>query len=499
VVLTDYVRNGALTLAQAIKTVEDLLFHTSNKLYNLGLQFMPFIPFDSGAIGGDKSLGWTFGTNSPMFTNFLKVNRDIKYVRLQWVDYTATCRARVIPIKQALKLFTEGGQVGITKASLSLLQDDSMAAGGTGTGEYSVQPCFESLRLGVRPGYATVQGEFREKTGEQVDLCPRTALKRTIDYAQRVGGVELLVGYEIEVVFMRKIATGDKWEHQYGASQVTEGHAWSTARAMHDNDMMTMCEEIVEEMERTGISLQMFHPESAPGQFEFILPPAAPMASVENLLAAREIISTVAANHSMRATLYPKPFPGTAGTAAHMHISMNDSKQYQAFYAGVLEHLGSIVAFSYSNMASYERMVDSCWAGGTWVTWGTQNRETPLRQIEGAHWELKVIDGLANPYFVLAAVITAGILGMLDSLSLPRDCTVDPASLDEGGRRQLGITQKLPKDLPEALQTLEYDEGLVSVLGKELVEQYCAVKMAEHERMEKMEPEERKMWLIERY
>lgn len=137
-----------------------------------------------------------------------------------------------------------------------------------------------------------------------------------------------------------------------------------------------------------------------------------------------------------------------------------------------------------------------------WVTWGTQNRETPLRKIEGSHWELKCIDGLANPYLALAAVLFAGAQGVADKASLVarwQDCEVDPASLTDNDRKELGVSELLPASVPEALAALREDEVLVGLLGAELVEGYVTVKEFEVEFLGKMEKDERRRWIMERY
>ncbi len=46
------------------------------------------------------------------------------------------------------------------------------------------------------------------------------------------------------------------------------------------------------------------------------------------------------------------------------------------------------------------------------MAWGTQNRETPLRRIKSGRWEIRCLDGLANMYFALSAILAAGMLGL---------------------------------------------------------------------------------------
>lgn len=145
-------------------------------------------------------------------------------------------------------------------------------------------------------------------------------------------------------------------------------------------------------------------------------------------------------------------------------------------------------------------MADGCWAGGRWVAWGSQNRETALRKIEDSHFEIKVLDGLANIYLAMAAIIAAGTNGVKDNEKLVSgDCLKDPANLNDEEREELGIKIGLPKDLPTALETLEGDEELINLLGKDLVIRYVATKRGELDMFSGMEEAELKTWTIERY
>lgn len=131
---------------------------------------------------------------------------------------------------------------------------------------------------------------------------------------------------------------------------------------------------------------------------------------------------------------------------------------------------------------------------------GQQNRETPLRQIENSRFEIRCIDGLSNPYLVLAAIIGAGVQGVLDKQPLKmKPCLVDPSTLSENEREDLGIRQRFPKNLAEALDCLVADEGLERILGQAAVENYVTVKKEESEMLEDMDPGKRRHWLIERY
>lgn len=376
-----------------------------------------------------------------------------------------------------------------------------MIPGCTPVGEFKAQAIFSSLKQGPRADYASVQCEFREADGSPFPLCPRSILRTRLETSKQQLGLEFLVGFEIEIVFMSRSPTDGTLSTLFD----TAGHAYASSRAVQDGKILDVLGEIHDRLEAAGISLEQFHPESCLGQYEFVLPAKPCLEAADTLLQARDIITTVVAGHSMRATLYPKPFANMAGTASHVHISISSAggdepAVYEPFYAGILRHLPSILAFTYSSPASYARMQDHCWAGGRWVAWGTQNRETALRKIAGSHFEIKVLDGLANIYFAMAAIVAAGSQGVAVGERLAaRDCALDPGLLSREEREALGITTMLPQDLPSALEELERDEVLVGLLGTAFVERYLAVKQAEMEMLGGMEEEARKTWIMERY
>lgn len=496
-VLCEYVDRGALTFTEATRIVQDIFFNTSNRLYGLRLTLKPIEPAysqDILTVGSDKH--WS--ANLVQLKLFLARERSIRYLRLQWLDYTATLRVRVVPIKQALQMFSNKKFVTVVQAALGLLQNDFRCPGFPARLSYNLYPIFQSLRLGSRKGYATLQCEFREEDGQEVLICPRTVLRKQVDWAS-AHGMNLLIGFEIEVVFTSpKVVNG---AFRYGETPVNDGgHAWSTARALHRDDIMDILETIHTKFEAAGIDLQQMHTESCPGQYEFVLGPLPPLEAVDTLLSAREIISSITANASLRATLHPKPVPAAAGTGAHFHISVTPVDNWGSFYAGILKHMRAIAAFTYSNDASYERVVDGAWAGSTWIAWGTQNRETPLRRVEGSHFEVKCIDGFSNPYLALTAVVGAGVQGVLSEEALVmKDCAADPSTLSAEERERVGITQQFPPSIDEALFFLEQDEELRKIVGKPVVDTYIHIKRTENEMLKRMDAETRRDWLIERY
>lgn len=503
-ILPEYVRKGDLTPAQAVELVEDILFNNANRAYGLGLHLKDTknevaamnLRLENGVRLQEEAIqslskymgGQSDGEDEP------------KFLRVYWNDMTATPRMRSVPMRRVIAMLRNGEKLsfGVTKASMGLIQVDVPAAGVSPSGEYRLHPDLKTLRPGPRKGQLVARGDFREQDGSPVDMCPRTLLKRTLGYAESKN-LRFLLGFEIELVLMRRVDGGLE-------PLDTDGHAWSVGRAMDHDAAIEVLEPAIAALDEAGVYIDIVHPESAPGQFEVVLPKAPPLEAVDTLLYARDVLSAHASAKGYRMTLHPKPFAMACGTAAHVHISISspngsDASVYETFYAGVLFHLRAISAFTYSSVASYERVLDGTWSGGTHIGWGTQNREAPLRKVEGSHWEVKCMDGVANPYLALSAIIGAGVRGVVRRRTLTwRDCgDVAPFELPEAGRRALGIVSKIPGSLDEALEALQADGELVEVMGRTLVDRYVAVKEAEIQFLKGMSDAQRRSWVMERY
>jgi glutamine synthetase len=165
----------------------------------------------------------------------------------------------------------------------------------------------------------------------------------------------------------------------------------------------------------------------------------------------------------------------TAGTASHVHISVQSPNSstpsshpdiptlpsdLASFISGVLAHLPTVCAFTLPLDASYARVVDGAWSGGAWVCWGRENKEAPLRLCgsekgSGFNVELKAFDGVANPYFGLAAVLAAGVTGLSSGRKLEmRDCRLVASALTEEKRREMHIETRMPT------QSIVFEPGL---------------------------------------
>ncbi|KAF1976992.1 developmental protein-like protein fluG [Bimuria novae-zelandiae CBS 107.79] len=547
--MTEYIEKEDITPHQAIAMTKDILFNNSNLLYNLQYEAIfddytiptkaltftarpgvepspqptvvplpprpetrsqPSVLAPSSAIPRTTSEGPQLPPFPPppkepqvydtaLYDQFMQQNPEVKFVYIQWMDYMATMRVRIVPIKEFDRLMRTGSRIGISQGNTGTLQNDGPTPVMNPVGQIYVEPDLQSLRRTHKKDplpSATVMSFWRDEKGNLIRECPRANMELLINDLQYNYGIKLLCGFEIEVTFLRR--NNDQQGEPY--MLLTRTHAWGTMTPEQWLQIPFLA-EIATSLSEMGIEVQQFHSESGQGQYEFVLAPQPLLTAVDSLIQARQVVAQIAALHDLRATLHPKPFPGI-GTAAHAHISLDPpDRDLQFFVGGVLDHLPAICAFTMPEEVSYGRVADDSWTGGTWVAWGTQNREVPLRRVTDGRWEIRCLDGFANMYFAISAVLAAGILGLKRNLvEFPqKDVLYNPSQLDEAGRLAHGIARKLPASFEEAAHALAMDVDLSGALAEGFVRDYLAMKESEQKMLAEMPDHGRRVWLIERY
>jgi len=139
-----------------------------------------------------------------------------------------------------------------------------------------------------------------------------------------------------------------------------------------------------------------------------------------------------------------------------------------------LRHFPALLALSIPTTNSFRRFGPGCWTGHK-IGWAVEDKEAPLRVCltpftnEPCHVEMKLSDSTANIYLELAAILSAGLDGISHELALR--LPLSSVSNEDW--------EDLPDSLEKALTCLENDDVLVSVLGSQMIQSYCAVKRAE--------------------
>ncbi|KAF8594652.1 hypothetical protein BDV93DRAFT_611774 [Ceratobasidium sp. AG-I] len=489
-ILVDYVRRDELGFDNAIQVAKRMLFENSNKLYNLGIAYVelgsgkkgevkaitkPPAPVESPVTNNQGSSPPSIprpdqvvkasGKNISTLIENLKT-RGIKFVRIAWVDYVNLIRFRVVSIEHFTKLvgsqlistpssssfeqLAESG-LSIIQAVLGLQANNGLTPGVSTSGDHDLKPDFSTLwNAPFAPEHAYTMGRFFHKGdagGAEVETCPRTILQRVVQRAKTEPGVKFLVGFRTQFILL----------DQQGTPASTG--AWSISRKLQCGPVGNCVHEMAHNVIDAGITLEIYHGESADGQYEMVTGPLPPTQAVDALIATREIIYNVAQKHNFRTTLCPRLNSHQAGTASHIHISVQSDlsdtpsnhpdiptlpKDLASFMAGLLYNLASVCIFTLPTDASYARVVD-----GAWICWACENKEAPLRLCGSGQGrfnvDLKAFDGVANPYLGLAAVLGAGLAGLKDQSVLEmRDCQVVASELTEDQRREMRITTKMP-------------------------------------------------------
>ncbi|KAF8505219.1 glutamine synthetase guanido kinase [Gautieria morchelliformis] len=425
---------------------------------------------------------------------------NVSYVHIYWVDLANTRRCRIVPIEYFVALMNHSKRPGVNIAKVGVGLVYLMTPEGfSGIGEYLYRLDRSTMRVLRGVGFGDVlgiMGRFEEKAagpnGVEVGLCPRTVLGKIVDFflnfnreAKSVYATEFLVGFESEFILLKSTnPVVPSNVHQWSA---TSGLLVGSleAKVMHD---------IAEALKASGIPPLMLHAEAAPGQYEVVSGPLTPLDAADALIYTRDIIVHTAAKHGLHATFAPRPFMTSAGSSAHAHVSVHSatklgtktgsqlSAREQEFLAGLLDHLPAVAAFTLPTPASYKRVADGVWSGGTYVSYGNENREAPVRLTNAAspssrNFELRFIDGTANPHLALAAVLAAGMIGIKTRQALTaKDCQdASAAAMTEEERKAMGITKRMPLSVEEARRNLRADNVLRGVLGKELVGPFLAV------------------------
>jgi glutamine synthetase len=462
------------------------------------------------------------------FQSFLYDNPNVEFIWLQFMSYTSNTLVRIIPIAKFKKMLQEDQWLALTRAVLHLIPGDRLAEGASPSGKFHLRPDFSTAycQHGSNGTRAVVNVYSVNSKGEPLPECARSRLQELHQTLQYENDCSILIGFEVEVTFLKPKFDGNQLV-DYEPLNTPFQHSF-TGMAAEDRPHIELIEAVARALASVDIELEQFHAEAGPGQWEFVLPPFEPVMSIEILLRARETIMLVAQSFGYRATVATQPFPQQPANGSHIHMSLNamgestnaasatrhhvQAQQHKAqsqaahrqkaesFFAGILHHFPAILAFALPNDMSYSRLASGTWSGGEYAAWGWENKEVALRRIENNRFEIKLVDGFANPYLVLCALLSAGIIGLRAGLALmggPCERAAAQLSFDE--RCKIGLMDSLPDHLDAALDALEEDGRIQYLLGQGLVDSYLGVKRGEAEVLRGMEDRERRLVLLAKY
>ncbi len=427
--------------------------------------------------------------------------KGIRYFMVSFVEMNGISRAKLVPAETLEDVASDG--VGFA----------GFAAGDLGQGPHDPDimaiPDFSSLHiLPWRREIAWVASNLYVN-GQPWPYCPRTILTNMLKKVSD-RGYRLMVGMEPEFFLVKRendnIMPFDPLDNS--------AKPCYNQQALNRNlDFVTRMVDIMNEL---GWGVYQCDHEDANSQFEVNWQYSEALNQSDRLTLAKYIIRSLAEQQGLTATFMPKPFKNLTGNGCHYHMSLwdaegstnllldrNDSRGLSRnaywFIGGLLKHARALAAITSPTVNSYKRLVTRpTTSGATWapvyITYGGNNRTVMIRVPGPGRIEKRTVDGAANPYLAVTAILAAGLDGIENQIDPgPRfDENTYAYTVEELQNRGIRV---LPANLNEALDELEADEVLGEALGSDYMRLYLQVKRREWDEYHNTVSD----WEVERY
>jgi glutamine synthetase len=413
-------------------------------------------------------------------------------VALAFVDPAAIVRVKCVPIGRYVEA-TEAG-VGLSTLFNVAMSDDDFALlpgyidGPSGDLRLRAD-ASATAPIASMPGWAWAPVDQYQQDGSPWPACPRTFARRMAERATQAG-LSVRAAFELEFSVGR-LRDDDAFE------PVHHGPGYSDIAFIGNHEFAL---ELLTALEAQGLRIQQVHPEYANGQFEISMAPRGAVAAADAAILTRQIVRSVSRRHGSRASFSPQVAEGT-GNGAHLHLSVWDgdvnllgggggpagmTPTGESFVAGMLDELPALTAISAPTVLSYLRLQPHHWSGAM-QCWGIENREAAIRFVAGiaspaaANAEIKPIDGTANAYLAVGALLAAGLDGVRRGAKLPPSTEEDPSGLSGQDKEARGVRQ-LPASLSEAAERFAASGVLREAMGDFLFETFLATRRGEHQK-----------------
>jgi len=251
-------------------------------------------------------------------------------------------------------------------------------------------------------------------------------------------------------------------------------------------------------LEAVGIPVEVHHHEvGTAGQCEIGTRFNSLTRKADELLMTKYIIQNVAHVHGRTATFMPKPLVGDNGSGMHVHQSLAKdgtnlfsgdgygglSETALHYIGGIFKHARAINAFSNSTTNSYKRLVPGFEAPVV-LAYSARNRSASCRvpwvaNAKARRIEVRFGDAAGNPYLTFAAMMMAGLDGVINKIDPGAPMDKDLYDLPPEEERDL---PRVCHALDQALEALDKDREFLKagdVFSDDLIDGYIALKMQE--------------------
>ncbi len=319
-----------------------------------------------------------------------------------------------------------------------------------------------------------------------VDASPRIMLKKQIERLHKKNLI-MKSGVECEYFLINNEGTAiaDK-------KDIQSKPCYDQAALMRQYELI---KEICDSMMQLGWNPYQNDHEDANGQFEMNWDYSDCLKTADRHVFFKFMVKTIAEKHGLRATFMPKPFENLTGNGCHAHISLWQgnknifldtgdrfglSKIAYNFLGGILHSAESLSAFFNPTINSYRRIdAPATSSGATWspssITYSGNNRTHMIRIPDAGRFELRLMDGSANPYLLQAGILAAGNDGINNKRNPGKPLLINMYKDYE----DYPHLKKLPSDLENALEKLDESKELNEAFGEEIINSYIKLKNSE--------------------
>ena len=403
----------------------------------------------------------------------------IRYFLISFVDLFGVLRAKLVPAVAIAAMQRDGAAFAGFATHLDLTPADPDV--------FAIPDADSLIRLPWNKEIGWLAAD-PIMNGQPIAHAPRNVLKRQIAAAASAG-YRMKTGVEAEFFVINRDGSAIADEAD---TQVKPCYDQSALLRRYD-----LIKTISDAMLGLGWGPYQNDHEDANGQFEMNWTYDDCLVTADRHAFFKFMVKTLAEQHGLRATFMPKPFTNLTGSGCHAHVSLWDkrgkanlfddakgelglSSLAYHFLGGILAHAEPLTALFNPTVNSFKRINASVTlSGATWspntVTYGGNNRTHMIRIPEPGRFELRLMDGAANPYLLQAGVLAAG----LDGVAHKRDPgkRLDINMYEEG--HKLKNVRRLPLNLLDALREFTASKTLRAALGGEFVDSYAKLRNAE--------------------
>ncbi|MDR6225431.1 glutamine synthetase family protein [Desmospora profundinema] len=346
-----------------------------------------------------------------------------------------------------------------------------------GYGDWLARPAWETLRLipWLDKTALVLADAVDEKTGESIEVAPRSVLKKQIERAEQAG-YRLLMASELEFYLMKETYEAIH-DNGYETMQAA-GHYNEDYNLLQATRNEPVYHKLRTWMSQAGIPIESSKGEAWIGQHEVNIRYADALTSADRHVLFKHGAKEIGMGEGVSLTFMAKPDHRWTGSSGHIHISLWDREEkenrfYQEgvepgnlspimghFLAGVMKYTRDFSLCFAPNINSYKRFAPESWAP-VHIVWSRDNRSAGFRIVgekQSLRFENRITGADINPYLAYAAMIGAGLSGIEEKLDL---------SVEGKGNAYHAVdAPRIPGSLYEAIRCWEESEVVKKVFGE---------------------------------